>query len=88
LTTEHWTPQVRRSYALNYGNGILRSVAHWRPRSQATTGAAFWAKAGLTAAWRASGMQKKQSYHWVPGHRIDLDAPNGVRPIEQVESAP
>jgi hypothetical protein len=87
LTTEHWTPQVRRSYALNYGNGILRSHAHWRPRSQATTGAAFWAKAAMTAAWRASGMQRKQSYRWVPGHRIDPDAPNGVRPIEPAEPA-
>jgi len=83
LTTEHWTPEVRRSYALNYGNGILRSVAHWRPRSRATAGAAFWAKAAMTAAWRASGMQKKQTYVWVPGHRIDPDAPNGVRRIEQ-----
>ncbi|HTF49685.1 MAG TPA: hypothetical protein VK735_19765, partial [Pseudonocardia sp.] len=71
----------------NYGNGILRSVGHWRPRSQSTSGAAFWAKAAMTAAWRVSGMQKKQSYHWVPGHRIDPDAPNGVRPIEQAVPA-
>lgn len=82
LTTEHWTPEVRRSYAVNYGNGILRSVAGWRPRSRATSGAAFWAKAALTAAWRVSGMQNRQSYRWVPGHRIDPEAPAGVRPIE------
>ena len=87
LTTEHWTPEVRRSYALNYGNGILRSVGHWRPRSQATTGAAFWAKVALTVAWRASGLQRKQSYRWVPGHPIDPDAPNCVRPIERPEPA-
>jgi len=37
----------------------------------------------MTAAWRASGMQKTQTYVWVPGHRIDPDAPNGVRRIEQ-----
>jgi hypothetical protein len=65
LTTEHWTPEVRRSYAMNYGNGLLRTVGRWR----------------------ASGMQRGQRYHWVPGHRIDLDAPNCVRPIVQPPAA-
>ena len=83
LTTEHWTPEVRRSFAMNYGNGLLRTVGHWRPRSRSTTGPAFWAKVAMTAAWRASGMQHNQRYRWVPGHRIDLDAPNCVRPIVQ-----
>jgi hypothetical protein len=32
-------------------------------------------------------MQRKQSYRWVPGHRIDLDAPHCVRPIERPEPA-
>lgn len=82
LTTEHWTPHVRRSYAMNYGNGILRSVLGWRPRSRATSGAAFWAKVGLTAAWRASGLQHKQQYRWIPTYHIDPDAPNCVRRIE------
>lgn len=81
ITTEHWTPQVRRSYAMNYGNGLLRREAHWRPRSRSLDGTAFWAKAALTAAWRVSGMQTKHSYRWVPGYRVDPDAPNGVRPI-------
>jgi hypothetical protein len=87
LTTEHWTAQVRRAYAMNYGNGILRSLTGWRPRSRATNGAAFWAKAALTAAWRASGMQAKQSYRWIPGYRIDPDAPNCVRPIDRADIA-
>jgi hypothetical protein len=48
---------------------------------------AFWAKVAMTAAWRASGMQHKQSYRWVPGYRIDPEAPNGVRRIEPASSA-
>ena len=83
LTTEHWTSEVRRSYAMNYGNGLLRTVGHWRPRSRSTTGPAFWAKVAMTAAWRASGMQRSHRYRWEPGYRIDLDAPNRVRPIGQ-----
>ncbi|HEY4006330.1 MAG TPA: hypothetical protein VGM60_14260 [Pseudonocardia sp.] len=79
--------EVRCSYAMNYGNGLPRTVGRWRPRSRSTTGPAFWAKVATTAAWRASGMQRGQRYHWVPGHRIDLDAPNCVRPIVQPPAA-
>jgi hypothetical protein len=52
LTTEHWTSRIRRSYAMHYGNGILRNKGHWAPRSSSLNGPAFWAKAGLTAAWQ------------------------------------
>lgn len=61
LTTEHWTPQIRRSYAMHYGNGILRDLG-LNPKSQALSGAAFWSKVGLTAAWRLSGAHKRKSF--------------------------
>jgi hypothetical protein len=77
LTTEHWTSQIRRSYAVHYGNGVLRRDLHWQPRSRATNGAAFWAKAGLTAAYRFSGIQKKTSYRRVLSYRVDPSAPLG-----------
>jgi len=82
LTTEHWTPEIRRSYAMHYGNGILRNVANWSPRSSSLDGPAFWAKAGLTAAWRKSGMQKKQGYKRVLSYKVDPDAPLGVVPLD------
>jgi hypothetical protein len=77
LTTEHWTDEIRRSYAMNYGNGVLRRDAKWRPRSRNTSGPAFWAKAGLTAAYRFSGVQKKTSYQRVLSYRLDPAAPLG-----------
>jgi hypothetical protein len=80
LTSEHWTPEIRRSWAMNYGNGILRSHGY-TPRSRATNGAAFWAKVVLTALWRKAGIQEKQSYKRVPEYVPDPQAPNGVRPI-------
>jgi hypothetical protein len=83
LTTEHWTDHVRRSYAMHYGNGILRNVAHWNPRSSSLDGPAFWAKAALTAAWRKSGLQNKQGYKRVMSYKIDPDAPLGVVPVEE-----
>jgi hypothetical protein len=80
LTSEHYTPRIRRSWAMNYGNGVLRSLG-WTPRSRACEGAAFWAKVGITAAWRKT-MQEKQSYKRVPEFVPDPQAPNGVRPID------
>jgi hypothetical protein len=61
LTTEHWTPEIRRSYAMNYGNGLLRKFG-FKPRSRITEGAVFWVKVALTAAWRLSGMHKHSAF--------------------------
>jgi hypothetical protein len=83
LTTEHWTSKIRRSYAMHYGNGVLRNNAHWAPKSSSLDGPAFWAKVGLTAAWRKSGMEKKQGYKRVLTYKVDPDAPLGVVPLEE-----
>lgn len=80
LTTEHWTKEIRRFYAMNYGNGLLRSLFGATPRSRALTGAAFWAKAGLTVAGRALAGHDRQVR---PGARyhVDPSSPSGARPI-------
>jgi hypothetical protein len=80
LTTEYWTPAIRRSYAMNYGNGLLRRCG-WRPRSTATSGPAFYAKVGLTAGYRLSGLQDKLGYQRVPSMVLDPEAPTGARPL-------
>jgi hypothetical protein len=61
LTTEHWTPEIRRSYAMNYGNGVLRELG-LSPKSRSLDGPAFWGKVGLTAAWRASGLHRRRAF--------------------------
>jgi hypothetical protein len=85
LTTEHWTSAIRRSYAMHYGNGILRAKAGWTPRSSSLDGPAFWTKAALTAAWRKSGMQAKEGYKRVLTYKVDPDAPLGVVPLPEHE---
>jgi len=62
-------------------NGVLRSEIGWIPRSRAISGPAFWAKVALTAFWRKSGMQKKQSFQRVMQYRINPDAPEGISPL-------
>jgi len=82
LTTEHWTSEIRRSYAMHYGNGILRDKCHWTPRSRSLDGPAFWAKVGMTAAWRKTGMEKKHTYQRLLSYKVDPDAPLGVVPLD------
>jgi hypothetical protein len=84
LTTEHWTSDIRRRFAVNYGNGVLRSQLGWTPRSQAIHGASFWPKAALALAWRKSGMEKRQSYRRKVEYQVDPAAPQGVTPIPAV----
>lgn len=81
MTTEHWTPEIRRSYAMNYGNGVLRSLG-WRPRSRDLRGPAFWSKVALTAAWRASGLHRELSYRRSYKYRIDPAQLGGLAPVE------
>ena len=83
LTTEHWTSEIRRSYAMHYGNGILRNKLGWAPRSSSLDGPAFWAKVGMTAAWRKSGMEKKNTYQRRLTYKVDPEAPLGVVPLDE-----
>lgn len=59
MTTEYWTEAIRRRQMLNMGNGILRDKLGLHPRSVATSGPAFWAKAALQASVRRSGLLKR-----------------------------
>jgi hypothetical protein len=61
-------PENRRSYAMNYGNGVLRRDVKWQPRSRNTSGPAF---------------QKKTSYQRLLSYRIDPEAPPGRRLLDE-----
>ena len=53
MTTEYWTEAIRRKQMITMANGILRHKAGLAPKSQATAGATFWAKAA--PQWAGSG---------------------------------
>lgn len=59
MTVEYWTEEIRRRQMINMANGILRHKLGFNPRSLATEGAAFWAKAALQAGVKRSGLLKK-----------------------------
>lgn len=81
ITTEHWTPIIRRNFAMRYGNGLLRQFG-WTPKSRDLHGPTLWAKAALTAAWRLSGQQKRQAFRRSMRYDLDPAAPGLLRPVE------
>lgn len=58
------------------------------PRSAATSGPAFLAKAGLTAFYRKSGLQNKNGYQRIATFTVDPSTPTGARPLPESEWAP
>ena len=60
MTTEYWTQAIRRSQMINMANGILRYKAGLKPKSRATDGLGFWAKAVLQAGVKRAGLLKKE----------------------------
>jgi hypothetical protein len=81
MTTEHWTDQLRNVYAVNYANGVLRRALGRKQLSRSTSGPAFWGKAALTAAMKASGLQRARQRKRTIDFAVDPRAPDGVRDI-------
>jgi len=85
FTTEHFTPRDRRSFYVNYANGVLRRWTGRRRLSQRAAGPAYWAKLGVAAAYKYSGGESKHRKVMRVDFAVDPAAPNGVRPIPAYE---
>ena len=85
ITTEHWTPELRNSYAVNYANGILRSRLGMNRLSQSTNGLSFYPKAVLAAAYKLGGIQKRMHHKFDIDFRVDPSAPGGFTDIASYE---
>ena len=81
MTTEHWTDELRNTYAVNYANGIIRRHLGSKHLSRNTSGPSFWAKAGLAAAMKSTGLQKLSQRKRLIDFAVDPKAPESVRDI-------
>ncbi len=80
LTTEHYTTAIRRNYAMNYGNGVLRELG-FSPRSRHLKGPAFWGKVALTALCRSLPLHTERSFKRVVKFRIAPKTETGLVPL-------
>jgi hypothetical protein len=81
MTTEHWTDDLRNTYAVNYANGILRRTFGAKSLSRSTSGPGFWGKAALAAAVKKTGLQKLHQRKRLIDFAVDPKAPDGIRDI-------
>lgn len=82
FTTEHWTDELRRHYAVNYANGLVRRSLGVNALSQETSGLSYYAKMALAGAVKFSPLnpQKKKIYN--VDFRVDPRVPEGVMNID------
>ncbi len=84
IATEHWTSELRKSYAVNYANGMMRKVG-LNHLSMATDTAGFYPKAALAAGVKLSGIQKRNAKPFHIDFEVDPKSPDCVRDIEPFE---
>ena len=85
FTTEHTTEATRRSYVVNYANGVLRRTLGLQRLSQQSNGLGYWAKFGVAGAYRVSGMEKKRSAGFAIDFKVDPSKPRGIQDISGYE---
>jgi len=82
VTTEHWTPALRSRHAVNVANGLLRKKLGLTSLSQNTRSASFYPKLSLAAAYKLSGLKKKNRHETQIDFRVDPNSPGGYSDIE------
>jgi len=77
VTMEHWTKEIWNSYAVHYGNGVLRRTVGLGKLSTEPGGLHVYPKAAAAFAWKKMGRQIKGDVVKRRDFRIDPHAPNG-----------
>ncbi len=81
FTTEHVTPEVRRNFAVNYGNGIIRRMTGAERLSRQTSGVNYWSRLATMAAARALRLQRGREQTFKVDFKVSPGAPNGFETI-------
>ena len=85
VTTEHWTPELRNAYAVNYANGLLRRSFGLKRLSQDARRVGSLPKVALAAAHKLTGLQKGRRHKPTIDFRVDPAAPGGFCDIPAYE---
>jgi hypothetical protein len=83
FTTEHFTAANRRSFYVNYANGVLRKQFGRKALSQQTSGPGYWAKLGVAAGYKYARGRTGKTLHI--DFAVDPSAERCVRTIPAYE---
>jgi hypothetical protein len=81
LTTEHFTKRLRSHYLVNYANGLVHIVRPSARLSQSIEGPSAWAKFGLAAFFKLTGLKKAQKRGFTVDFAVDSNGRYGVRDV-------
>lgn len=81
VTTEHWTSELRKSYAVNYANGILRRKFGFVEPSQNINKWSVYPKAALAVGWRKLQLDKKNKVIRKVDFKVDPKSKTGITDI-------
>lgn len=87
VTTEHWTKTIWNSYAVNFGNGVLRRTTGLNQLSTTPEGLHIYPKAAASLLWKRLKIQKAREFKHLIDFRVDPEAENGLVTIEPYEIA-
>lgn len=85
VTMEHWTQEIWNSYAVHYGNGVLRRTLGLQNSSTRDHGLHVYPKAASAFLWKKSGRQIKGDVVAKRDFRIDAASPIGRTDIAGVQ---
>ena len=83
ITTEHFTADIRKQYAVRYANGILRSRLGMQALSPRIDGPMVYPKMALAAAVKFGGLQKSKTARRMVNFRVAKDQPGGFVDIPE-----
>lgn len=87
VTTEHWTREIWNSYAVHYGNGVMRRTLGLKKFSRQPEGLHVYPKAAASLLWKKIKIDKAREFKHKVDFRVDPKAKNGMVDIEAYEKA-
>ncbi len=82
VTTEHWTRDLRKQYAVNYANGILRRKFGVQEPSQSINKWSTYPKAALAVGWRKLNLSKSKQVVRMVDFKVDPKSKTGIADVE------
>ncbi len=82
VTIEHWTDTLRKSFAVNYANGVLRRKFGFVEPSQNLEKWSLYPKAALAVGWRKLKLDKKSKFVRKVDFKVDPKSKTGIVDID------
>jgi len=83
VTTEHWTDDLRKMYAVNYANGVLRRSFGMNNLSQNIHGLSVYPKALLAVVWRKLKVSKNSKFVRHIDFAVDPKSETGIMDVDR-----